>query len=293
MAKNIREISEFLSFEPLYKRIPIDYPEIWKADGYSGITFDFYCKKCEANKTFELTTYPQDFNNWAQTGRQGNYEAPLSKDMDGNFSLTQHYKGICKACTVYSIDIILQSFLGKNQHDVNVRYVRKVGQFPPFEIKPDKYILKYLDEANQEYYKTALKCLSKKYGIGAFAYFRRIEENLILLSLTQVAELNESHKDEINISITKYNETHQMSTLISDNYKYFPHSITAVFNVNPLSVIHEKLSIGIHKLTDDECFNIANDVSEILKYLSEELYKDKFTVPQVKGALKELLKNQS
>jgi hypothetical protein len=50
----------------------------------------------------------------------------------------------------------------------------KIGQYPPLDRLPEKEVLEYLTDEDKENYKKALTTLSFGYGIGAYAYFRRM-----------------------------------------------------------------------------------------------------------------------
>ena len=56
--------------------------------------------------------------------------------------------------------------------------MKKVGQSPAWDIVMDKELESLLGD-HAYFYKSGLICESQRYGIGAFAYYRRIVEEVI------------------------------------------------------------------------------------------------------------------
>jgi hypothetical protein len=86
-------------------------------------------------------------------------------------------------------------------------YVMKVGQAPSWDITPDRALEKMLG-TRSDYYRKALVCESQSYGIGAFAYYRRIVEEIIdalLLDITDLVE-NDEQKEKYQQALA-LNET--------------------------------------------------------------------------------------
>ena len=86
---------------------------------------------------------------------------------------------LCAACKKYERFFLLQ---------FTDDYLMKVGQYPPWEITPDKNLTELLADY-KDYYEKGLVCESQSYGIGAYAYYRRILEAIIDSLLNSVADL--------------------------------------------------------------------------------------------------------
>ena len=97
--------------------------------------------------------------------------------------------------------------------------VMKVGQYPPWSIEPEPSVKVALGVHLEDYKKGKIN-ESQGYGVGAFAYYRRIVENLIddLLNdigellrgdadhaayVTKLADVRECHTAEAKIDVVK------------------------------------------------------------------------------------------
>lgn len=141
MTEEQRIISIFLSSSPLYKKIRIGDSN-FKPAAYKGVTFDFECKPCKATKTFSLESVSDFlFNKGVNTT---SYVTTIyQKDIYGKENYTEHYKGLCKACGKYSIDLVLNTSRGLNLDEdkesiKEVLFLKKVGQNPPHVVRPVK-----------------------------------------------------------------------------------------------------------------------------------------------------------
>lgn len=273
-----KKISEFITSAPLYSKLEVRDGPFGMAD-YHGLTFDFYCPNCIDGKTFELEVYPNRVS----------WNDDYCKDTKGKILNTTHYKGTCKHCNQYKIDIVLNTFTeeeiviahGKNRTKV---YIRKIGQYPPFEITPEGYLLKYLNKEDKENYKKGLLLLSQSYGIGAYAYFRRIVENEILRIIEDISKLDFADGEKVKDLLTKYNENHQMTNLIEGIYKFLPDSLKSLGH-NPIKVLHDQLSQGIHSLSEDNCLDKAKMIDVLLKFVIKRINEEQSTVLDAKKAL--------
>ncbi len=59
-------------------------------------------------------------------------------------------------------------------------FIQKVGAFPEIKVIPDSIITKYFSRETNTFYYKGLNALNQNFGIGAFAYFRRIIEKELI-----------------------------------------------------------------------------------------------------------------
>ena len=71
------------------------------------------------------------------------------------------------------------------------RYIVKVGQYPPFRLQPITQEAKALGDHVDDYVK-GLACEKQAFGVGAYAYYRRIVEELIDNLLDRIPSLMSS-----------------------------------------------------------------------------------------------------
>lgn len=229
--KNIKMsiIKTLIEDYPLYRKVEIDLKQI-NPTAINGSTYNSYCPLSKDIQTFELEFFPGIIK--TQYGGIGQYKGRIfleleTKDHQDITYDTQHYKGICKCCNEFKQDIILNILSNRPDPKSNVTgaevqkyFIRKIGQFPSFSIKPEPEVREFLTEENLEFYKKALMNISTGYGIGAFAYLRRIIENEILNICNRISELDSGSSSKINDAIEKYQKNHQMKNLIDEIYPH-------------------------------------------------------------------------
>lgn len=280
-------ISEFIRTAPLYK--PIEISVTYKTPNvFQSIPFDYYCKNesCKEFRQFRIESNPP----FAQNINQHNNHGPFNvshPQINGKYSVSQNYKAICTRCKSYGIDIILNVF----EKETNKYFLRKVGQYPPYSIEPEKFIAEYLNDTDLDIYKKALICYSQSYGIGMYAYMRRIVETQTLKMITDISALDIPNTEDIKALLEKYNANHQMDSLLNGIYEYLPATLKTL-GTNPFKVLHSHLSVGIHSLSDEECLNRAENINTLLKFVIHEIKQEGTAIKTAKEAIKKLLSLQ-
>ena len=168
--------------------------------------------------------------------------------------------------------------------------IQKTGQWPSYEIDPDIIITNYLTEEDKSNYKKALTCLSVNYGIGAYAYFRRIIENETKRIVKDIGEMDFDGSEKIKNAYANYERDHQMSNLISSITQYLPKSLTELGD-NPIKLLHDQLSGGIHSFSESVCLDKAGQINIILGYVIKKVNEEKYQVKDVRAAISKLKKN--
>lgn len=123
--------------------------------------------------------------------------------------------------------------------------------------------MKFLSKEDQENYKKALICRSQSYGIGSFAYLRRIVENEMINLVEALSNIPRKESEDIKLLLTKFRTDHVMKTLIEGIYPYLPNSLKTIGD-NPLKALYSQLSGGIHEFSDDECLGKAENMDVLL-----------------------------
>ena len=285
------EISDFLKSAPLYKK--------HKTKTYIDTPYDFhlygvtiYCSHEKTPQTHELNISPDSALEYYEKLRGDMPAEDCVNQNDGKLFFVQHYRGICKSCKKHSIDFLLEVQSDKSIFEKDVELtLRKIGQDPPIEITPPKEFTNYLDKPDLDNYKKAMMNLSHNFGIGSYAYLRRIVENEILKLLKDVSELKTEHSAKLQELLKKHSEEHSISRLIDESYKFLPESLKSL-GENPFKLLYSELSIGIHKLADDECLNRAQGLNSILKFVIKRIYEEKNEVLEVREAIKRLSKKR-
>jgi hypothetical protein len=150
-------------------------------------------------------------------------------------------------------------------------FIEKVGQIPTWSIEPPESLQKVLGDHLSEY-KKGMVNESQGYGIGAFAYYRRIVETIIGQLLDDIGELikdEPDHKDYMG-KLANVMESKSAENRIAVVKDLLP-SVLRQGGMNPLAELHDALSQGMHAKTDEECLEYAAMVRECLVFLVEEV----------------------
>lgn len=156
---------EFLETYPLYRKFNVAIPST--LDEVPTPAINGKCGgDCDSLQTFNQT------NTWFENLRYSNYPS-------GGQVVRAEYK--CHYCGSFLWTFLLR--IGDNCDSVT-----KVGQWPAWSITLDPGLARMLGD-HVATYRKGLVCESQSYGIGAFAYYRRIVERLIDRLLNDIADL--------------------------------------------------------------------------------------------------------
>lgn len=253
---------EFLESYPLYRKYKMKVPKTLKGLSTPGVKL--YCKKCRSVQTFIFFDYP-GFN----------YE---------NSSLNGEVVELIYSCG--GCDDSWQYYFIKISDDLD--YIMKVGQYPPWEISMNKNLKKMLGEY-EETYKKGLICESQGYGIGAYAYYRRIVERIIDELLDGIVDLVSGEKKEkYTEALKETKKSHVAQDKIKIVQDLLPPILMPEGN-NPLKLLYSQLSKGIHSFSDEECLKRAGNIRSILLFLVEEIISHRNSAKKFNESIKGLL----
>ena len=171
-------------------------------------------------------------------------------------------------------------------------YIYKFGQYPEWEIKIDNNLEKVLGK-HAKTFRKGLVCESQGYGIGAFAYYRRITEEIIDELLDSISDLiDEVHRAEYKAALEKTKQTRVTQDKI-DLVKDLLPSILKPNGMNPLGVLHGELSEGLHAENDQACLENANHIKSILTFLINQIIQSRDSAKVFSESMKSLLEKRS
>ena len=278
----------FLETFPMYRKFEINVdPIAHTMYGYSGTTLEklprpainMYCSQCISMQTFNMVN-----NYWD--------DDDLSYASSGPLGITFRLKYLCASCGNKLILFFVE--FGQTQKTTGkteaVSYwIRKVGQNPPWEIEVDKKLESILGTSS-DLYKKGLVSESQNYGIGAYAYYRRIVEETIDSLLVSIFELIDSgkEKDKYAKALEKTKKAKNAEEKIELVKDLLPVSLRPD-DVNPLEVIYSSLSEGLHGKTDEECLELADSIRKSLIFLVGQLLSQKQSKKEFTESMRKLL----
>ena len=133
----------------------------------------------------------------------------------------------------------------------------------------------------------------QSYGIGAFGYYRRIVEAIIVKLMAEIQTLiPEENKDKFVAAIREIEASYYASDKIELIGTYVPESLKPGGH-NPISLLYGILSDGLHSGTDDECLEVATDVREALENLVHLLNLTRNATKKLSESTKKMLQKKS
>jgi hypothetical protein len=187
----------------------------------------------------------------------------------------------CSHCNVSHVDFIL--FL-----DYVNQNLQKVGQNPPWSIAVGKAVERFLG-ADADLLKRGKICESQGYGIAAFAYYRRVIENIISSLLTELADLiPEAERREYSHSLTIVQGNQNASDKIRLVKDLLPSSLQPNGS-NPLGILYAAMSQGLHQESDEACLESAAQIYACLTYLIQAVSAHDAAAKEFSDNIKRLL----
>lgn len=171
----------------------------------------------------------------------------------------------------------------------HVSSFHKIGQHPPLEEWVAPELARQLDADDLEFYKKALRCRNFNFGLGALAYLRRVVEN----RMNDILDLLSAAATEAGFAVEELKtfEDAKRSKRFDDKVAYAAKILPPYLKPsgrNPIDLLHDLASEGIHAKSDAECIDIFDQSKLALEYLLRELQVRKEDAKAFAGALKEL-----
>jgi len=293
--------ADFLANKPLYYKVSavqnltvFDNTAFVDVFGFKDKAFKFICPVENTDQTFKTDLIENGYPRISSLIMSDRNELPYSFDTKTRkLDLIVHVQGICQSCGG-SIDFLIKSNSDKEwdkRKEGMTIIIQKVGQFPAYEVGINNTLKKYLSQEDQSNYKKAMTCLSISYGIGAYAYLRRVIENEIKRIIQDIAELEFDGADSVRTAYETFKVDFQMSKLIDVMNKYMPGSLRDLGD-NPVRLLYEQLSGGIHQFTDEECMEKAQHIDILLNYVIRKINEEKYQLSGVRKAMLGLRQNK-
>lgn len=149
--------------------------------------------------------------------------------------------------------------------------VQKIGEIPPFGPPTPPRVMKLVGE-DRELFLKGRRAELHGLGIGAFAYYRRVVEEQkgrIIEEIGKVAAKVKPSQETATLFQKAEAET-QFSKAIEMIKAAIPESLL-ISGHNPLTLLHNALSEGLHAQTDEHCLELAMSIRVVLTELAERI----------------------
>lgn len=309
---NKGKLEDFLKNYSLYRPFKVvenyntENSEYNQPYAFHGETFMYYCEKEQAEKTFELELTEIAESWWGH--KDGDRIPDSLFDQNGNLNFVEHFLGCCKSCKNYKIEMTLHVWSDnkipktkfyrlagapgsgnvKNEFEgiISNIFVEKIGLYPQLSSKIDSEIKKHFDRETNNWYFKANECIKQNYGIGAFAYFRRIIEKELLTIVKEISKLDAADS-EIKKLYEKYKTTNQIHSIYDNIFEFLPKSLQSL-GVNPIKTLYNQTSEGLHSLKEEDCLSRASSIDILLKFVIKKINEEKSEILKVREVLKNL-----
>ncbi len=165
--------------------------------------------------------------------------------------------------------------------------VQKIGEYPAYNPVTSRKVYDLIGENHRELFLKGRRAELRGLGIGAFAYYRRIvddQKDMIIDRLEKVAKRLGASEETLRIFASAKAQD-QFTSAIKEIKDALP-SALFIAGHNPLTILYDVLSDGIHDLSDEECLAHARTVRTLLIALADrisEISKDDAKVVQAIG----------
>ena len=283
--------ADFLENVNLYQKRESNLPN--NPSDLKGENINLFCKICNSNQTFIFSEPFFEGKNLYKIARYKGLIGGTTLAGSGGMSYTpprENIKGFL--CLVYKCAKCQQEraifLIG-----ISDEKIMKIGQYPSIDISlPDEIkILK--DDTIEELYKKGKTSENFGYGIGSFAYYRRIVELKIDELLEKIKEFFPEDKkkvyDKCLKDVRKEKNTEKKIDIVKDIVT------DEIISNNLLKNIYTLLSVGIHSLSDEECLNSAQSLREFLLLLIKQIEdkkEDKRRLISAQKNIEKIIKKQ-
>lgn len=271
---------------------------------FKGENFEYYCQQEEKIRPFEL--YLPDYIRGPIVHRPGPKEIPDEQFADEKLNYTFWAAGKCKSCGQFDVHFLLNvysnkpisnilnninntSFSERNGYDfpeTNI-YIKKVGCSPENKVFIEKAISKHFDKETNNWLYKAKSLKNLNYGIGAFAYYRRIIEKELIKIIEEIKSLPDSDNHQIGKLLKEYEDNPKTYTIYENIFQYLPNSLKDLGD-NPIQLLYKQTSEGLHSLKEKDCLERAESIDILLDFTIRKINEENSGIKSVKDAIKKL-----
>jgi hypothetical protein len=167
------------------------------------------------------------------------------------FIYDRKYK--CKNCGVQTAHYF---FIWQERQDHNL-FV-KVGQYPELEERVPRELEQALGARDLKFYKNALRLRNFNLGLASAAYMRRVVENRMndMLDILHEAAVAHNLPEELLKRHEEVKKDKSFAVKIDYAGELLPQYLRPAGKPNPMRILHELTSDGLHAKSDEECVDI-------------------------------------
>ena len=197
---------------------------------------------------------------------------------------------VCRNCKTFHKTY---AFWAVVHEDETTGDVFKFGEVPPFGPPTPPRVITLIRE-ERDYYLKGRRSENQGLGIAAFAYYRRVVENQKGRIFDEIIRVCDKlgAQDELIGELKAAKQETQFSKAMGVIKHAVPQALL-IDGHNPLSLLHNALSEGLHAQTDEQCLELAQSIRVVLFDLVERMANALRDDAELKGAVSRLLRPAS
>ena len=167
----------------------------------------------------------------------------------------------------------------------------ELGELPQYGIDLPDTIKSLLSNIDLDLFRKGLVAESNGLGIGAFSYYRRVLDNQRVKIIDRIISAAKAlGEDEVLINELNAAKNERQFTKAVESIKHALPKFLFIEGHNPLTLLYDAVSNGVHAEADQECMESAQTIRKLLTHLLIKLDEALASDDEVKGAVTRLLK---
>jgi hypothetical protein len=220
------------------------------------------------------------------------------KKQDNKFQIGENFYGfvlyVCINCNeANKVFAVKAERSGKEEYPGNCI---KIYQEPSFGAPIPKRLFHVIGEANREYFLQARRAIARGLGVGAYSYYRRIVENTkfdLVNSVLEVAQATNAPPGQIELLKNAQAENQFSKAIEMLRGEGAIPAVLLIDGHNPLSLLHDLLSEGIHQLNDAECLKRSQEAEIVLCEIADRMQIAMTERKSVKSAITSIMNRKT
>jgi hypothetical protein len=149
----------------------------------------------------------------------------------------------------------------------------KVGQYPELEERVPESLASALGATDLKLYKNALRMRNFNLGLAAVAYMRRVVENRMgdMLEILHEAAVAHNAPPELLKRHEEMKKEKRFAVKIEYAGDLLPANLRPSGKPNPMAILHELASEGLHAKSDEECVDIFDKCRTTFEYVFDKM----------------------
>lgn len=210
----------------------------------------------------------------------------ISSDAASNFFLTYQ----CRNCQSYEKLYAVRALrAGDEDNPEGSGYALKLGELPSFGPPVPNRVLS-LFGPDRELFLHGRQVENQGLGIGAYAYYRQVVSNHKQRLFDEIADVAEQTgaSEQTIAQIREAADDWRFGRSIDDLAEAIPERLY-VEGHNPLVLLHNALSTGLHEGSDEECLELAKAIRLVLMELTARMDAILDEKKELKNAVSQLM----